>query len=89
MEHAGSDSESQSSPEQAAVILTPGSERTVDIWRQTGGFPFPDLHVFPPPPAQAYSQNELRLIHHLSTISNDLLLNGTSNLTIWTQKLPK
>lgn len=84
-----SDSESQPSPEQPNVILTPNSEHRVDLWQQTGGFPFPDLHVYPQPATQEYSKNELRLIEHLSSISNDLLINGTSNLTIWTQRLPK
>lgn len=89
MENLSSDSESQPSPEQPTVLLTPGSESRVDIWQQTGGFPFPELHVFPQPQTQEYSKNELRLIEHLSAISNELMLKGTSNLTIWTQKLPK
>lgn len=89
METFPSDSDSQPSPEQPTILLTPNSESRVELWQQTGGFPYPDLHVFPQPPIQEYSRNELRLIEHLSAISNDLLMNGTSSLTIWTQKLPK
>lgn len=89
MENLGSESDTQPSPEQAAVALTPGTERRIDLWQQTGSFPYPDLQVFPPPPTHEYSKNELRLIHHLSSISNDLLLNGSTKLTIWTQKMPK
>ena len=89
MENLGSDSEGQSSPEQPSLVLTPESENRVDLWQQTGGFPYPNLQVFPQPHTQEYSKNELRLIHHLSSISNELQLRGTSNLTIWTQKLPK
>lgn len=89
MEGAGSDVEGQGSPEQPAILLTPGSENRVEQWQQTGGFPYPDLQVFPVPPTQEYSKNDLRLLHHLSAISNDLMIKGTSNLTIWTQKMPK
>lgn len=89
LENVGSDTEGQSSPEQPCVLLTPSSESRLEQWQQTGGFPYPDLQVFPPPPTQEYSKNDLRLIHHLSTISNDLMLKGTSNMTVWTQKIPK
>lgn len=89
METVGSDTESQHSPEQPSLVLTPGTEQRIDLWQQTGSFPYPDLHVFPPPQTHEYSKTELRLIHHLSSISNDLLLKGTTNLTIWTTKMPK
>ncbi len=89
MENIGSDSESQHSPEQSTVMLTPGSENRVDVWQQSGNYPFPDLQVFPAPQAQEYSKNELRLIHHLSAISNELLLKGSTSLTMWSQKMPK
>ncbi|KAK6398462.1 hypothetical protein LTR65_000013 [Meristemomyces frigidus] len=89
MEAIGSDSETQNSPEQPSLVLTPGTEQRVDLWQQTGSFPYPDLQVFPPPHTQEYSKNELRLIHHLTSVSNDLLLKGTTNLAIWTQKMPK
>lgn len=89
MENIGSDSDSQPSPEQPPVALTPGSETRIDIWQQTGSFPYPDLQVFPTPETHEYSKNELRLIHHLSSISNDLLLKGSTNITIWAQMMPK
>ena len=89
METLGSELESQSSPEQSTLALTPGSEQRVETWQQTGDFPYPDLRVFPPPQSGEYSRIELRLIHHLSSISNDLQVRGTTGLTIWTQKLPK
>ena len=89
MENIGSDSEDGSSPEQAAVMLTPGSESRVDLWQQSGNYPFPDLSVFPPPAAHEYSKNDLRLLHHLSSISNDLLIKGSTGFTMWSQKMPK
>lgn len=89
METIGTEGDGEQSPEQSAVVLTPNSESGVDLWQQTGCFPYPDLHVFPPPPIHEYTKNELRLIHHLSTVSNDLLSKGTPGLTLWTEKIPK
>ncbi|KAK5707824.1 hypothetical protein LTR97_000362 [Elasticomyces elasticus] len=89
MKRSRNDTEGQGSPEQPSMLLTPGSESRIDLWQQTGSFPYPDLQVFPPPQTHEYSKNELRLIHHLSSISNDLLLKGTSHLTVWTPKMSK
>ena len=89
MESVGSDAESQSSPEQVSLVFTPSTENRIDLWQQTGSFPYPGLQVFPPPQTHEYSKNELRLMDHLSSISSDLMLKGTTNLTIWTQKVPK
>lgn len=89
MDNVGSDAEQQSSPEQSAVQLTPGSEGRVDLWQQTGVFPYSELQVFPPPPTHEYSRNDLRLMHHLSSISNDLRLKGSTNLTLWTHRMPR
>lgn len=90
MENMGSDMQSQSgSPEQSSLVFTPESERRVDLWQQTGSFPYSDLNVFPLPSTQEYSKTDLQLIHHLSSISNDLLLNNSNELTLWTHKLPK
>lgn len=84
-----SDSDSVPSPEQASVLLSPNSEQRVEAWQHTGGFPFPELNVYPQPPVQELSRNELRLIQHLSSISSDLHANGNASLTIWAQKLPR
>jgi hypothetical protein len=90
MESVGSDTQSQSgSPEQLPLAFTPAAESRLDLWQQTGSFPYPELNVFPQPSAHEYSKTDLRLIHHLSSISNDLLLNNSNNLTLWTQKMPK
>ncbi|KAF2764131.1 hypothetical protein EJ03DRAFT_40569 [Teratosphaeria nubilosa] len=89
METMGSDTESQHSPEQQSIALTPGTEQRLDDWAQSGSFPYPELGVYPYPQAQNLSKNDLRLIHHLSSVSNDLLLKGITNLSVWTQKMPK
>lgn len=86
----GTEVQSQNgSPEQLPLVFTPGTESRVDLWQQTGSFPYPDLNVFPPPSPQEHSKTDLRLMHHLSSISNDLLLNNCNNMTLWTHKLPK
>lgn len=89
MESIESETEGQGSPEGSGVSLTPGSENRVAQWQQTGGFPYPDLQVSPAPLPQQYTRDELRLMHHLSAISNDLMVKGTSNLTVWTEKMPR
>ncbi|KAK4995145.1 hypothetical protein LTR66_004972 [Elasticomyces elasticus] len=89
MEHVCSDSDNQKSPEQAPLILTPETEKNIELWQQTGDFPYPNLQAFPPPEVQSYSRTELRLIHHLSSVSNALLVNRTSKFTLWTDAMPK
>jgi hypothetical protein len=89
MENVESDTEGQQSPEQSPLVFTDGAESQIEQWAQTGIFPFPGLQVFPPPQVQDFSMVELRLIHHICSISNDLGLKGVSNLTLWTRKMPK
>jgi hypothetical protein len=90
LEATGSDSESaQHSPEQHSLSFSPSTESKIEHWQSTGSFPYPDLQVFPPPPTQEYSKNELRLIHHLTSVSNELRSKGVSMLTTWTEKVPK
>lgn len=89
MESIGIDEQSQGSPEQSSIVFTPDTESRIDLWQQTGSFPYPELQVFPPPQTHEYSKTDLRLIHHLSSVSNDLLLTGSTGLTLWTQKMPK
>ncbi|OCL04102.1 hypothetical protein AOQ84DRAFT_417008 [Glonium stellatum] len=81
--------ESPKSPQQPNLLWTPEIEATVELWRQTGDFPFPELRVYPQPQWRAYSKTELRLIHHLSSISNEMFRSRTSKLTVWTDLMPK
>lgn len=89
METFGGENDDQQNQEQPFLVLSPEFESRVDHWQQTGSFPFPKLHVFPPPPVHEYTKNELRLLYHLSNVCNDLLLNGTTGTTLWTEKMPK
>lgn len=76
-------------PNQANLLWTPEIEKTVNNWRATGQFPFPDLHIFPQPQWHSLSKTDLRLIYHLSSITSELQSSRTSKLTIWTDLMPK
>ncbi|KAF2124800.1 hypothetical protein P153DRAFT_301348 [Dothidotthia symphoricarpi CBS 119687] len=81
--------ESPQSPQQPNLLWTPEIETTIELWRQTGEFPFPELRVYPQPQWRAYTKTELRLIHHLTSISNEMFRNRTSTMTLWTDMMPK
>jgi hypothetical protein len=73
----------------ANLLWTPEIEKTVDIWRQTGAFPFPELPVFPQPQWGLLSKVELRLVHHIAQICCEVDRNRTSKTTLWTDLMPK
>jgi hypothetical protein len=76
-------------PQQANLLWTPEIERSVDVWRQTGEFPFPELQRFPQPQWKNYNRTDLRLIHHLSSIANEMFRARTSKLTLWSEHMPQ
>ncbi len=75
--------------QEADLLWTPEIEKTVHVWRSTGQFPFPDVNVFPQPQWSDLTKTELRLVYHIASICNDLQVNRTSKLTIWTEMMPK
>ncbi|ORY16362.1 hypothetical protein BCR34DRAFT_476268 [Clohesyomyces aquaticus] len=81
--------DSPKSPQQPNLLWTPEIDATIELWRQTNEFPFPELRVLPQPQWRAFSKTDLRLIHHLSSISNEMFRHRTSRLTIWTDMMPK
>jgi hypothetical protein len=81
--------ESPQSPRQPNLLWTPEIEATIELWRQTGEFPFPELRVYPQPQWRALTTTDLRLVHHLSSISNEMFRNRTSKSTLWTDMMPK
>ncbi|KAF2120165.1 hypothetical protein BDV96DRAFT_485870 [Lophiotrema nucula] len=81
--------ESPKSPQQPNLLWTPEIDATIEVWRQTGEFPFPEMRVYPQPQWRLYPKTDLRLIHHLASISNEMFRNRTSKLTIWTDLMPK
>ncbi|GAB7355101.1 hypothetical protein MBLNU459_g5682t1 [Dothideomycetes sp. NU459] len=83
------EAEARASPEQVSLPTTPDMEQSLDMWQQTGTFPYPELQVFPTPRPHDHSRTELLLIHRLSSLSRSLLVNGTSDLTVWASKVPR
>ncbi|TVY26327.1 Sterol uptake control protein [Lachnellula hyalina] len=75
-------------PEKADLLWTPEIEADIQRWQQTGNFPFPDLYIFPAPSPQFFSVEDLRLIHHVASISSELGAHDASNFTIWTRQIP-
>lgn len=75
-------------PERADLMWTPQIEAEIERWQQTGIFPFPDLYVYPAPFPQFFSYEDLRLIHHVSSISSELGSHDANNFTIWTRQVP-
>ncbi|KAF2241196.1 hypothetical protein BU26DRAFT_182699 [Trematosphaeria pertusa] len=81
--------ESPKSPQQPNLLWTPEIDATIELWRQTGEFPFPELRVYPQPQWRIFPKTDLRLVHHLASISNEMFRNRTSKLTLWTDMMPK
>ena len=75
-------------PEKADLLWTPQIESEIERWQQTGIFPFPDLYIYPAPNPQFYSFEELRLLHHVASISSELSIYDVGNFTIWTRQIP-
>ncbi|KAF2641989.1 hypothetical protein P280DRAFT_396759 [Massarina eburnea CBS 473.64] len=80
--------ESPKSPQHPNLLWTPEIDATIELWRQTGEFPFPDLRVYPQPQWRIFPKTDLRLIHHISSISNEMFRNRMSKLTLWTDLMP-
>ncbi|KAF2104282.1 hypothetical protein NA57DRAFT_62917 [Rhizodiscina lignyota] len=74
---------------QANLLWTPEIEKTVETWRQTGEFPFPELNIFPQPQWSAFTRIDLRLLHHIAQICCEVNRNRTSKITLWTELMPK
>jgi hypothetical protein len=80
--------ERAATPEKADLLWTPKIEADIERWQQTGSFPFPDLYIYPAPSPQFFSFEDLRLIHHVASISSELGIHDASNFTIWTRQVP-
>ncbi|KAK7187947.1 hypothetical protein DPSP01_003163 [Paraphaeosphaeria sporulosa] len=81
--------ESPRSPQQPNLLWTPEIDATIEQWRQTGVWPFDHLPVYPQPQWRVFPKTDLRLVHHVATISNEMFSHRTSKLTLWTDMMPK
>lgn len=78
----------RATPDRPDLLWTPEIEAQIELWQQTGEFPFPSLYILPAPSPQFFSVEDLRLIHHVASISWDLNLHDAGNFTIWTGQIP-
>jgi len=76
-------------PDKPDLQWTPEIEAQIDRWKQTGLFPFPSLSVYPGPAPHLLTTDELRLIHHVASISHQMMELGAGKFTLWTQQIPK
>lgn len=69
-------------------MWTPEIEVAIEQWHITGVFPFPSLNIFPTPPPQFLSAEEMRLLYHVASISNQLGTIDANGFTLWTRQIP-
>ncbi|KAM7215107.1 oxidase assembly protein 2, variant [Rhypophila decipiens] len=75
-------------PEKPDLMWTPENEAAIEEWRQTGVFPFPSLNIYPAPSPELLTNEELRLIHHVASISHQMIEIGANGFTMWTRQIP-
>ncbi|KAL2131334.1 hypothetical protein VTI74DRAFT_5258 [Chaetomium olivicolor] len=76
------------SPDKPDLMWTPEIEATIDQWRRTGMFPFPSLGIYPAPAPQLLTVEDLRLIHHVASISHQMQEIDANDFTLWTRQIP-
>ncbi|KAK4127439.1 hypothetical protein N657DRAFT_210598 [Parathielavia appendiculata] len=76
------------SPDKPDLMWTPETEATIDQWRRTGVFPFPSLGIYPAPAPELLTLEDLRLIHHVASISHQMQELDASDFTLWTRQIP-
>jgi hypothetical protein len=75
-------------PDKPDLMWTPEIEATIDQWQRTGVFPFPSLNIYPTPAPERLSTEQLRLIHHVASISHQMMEMGAGEFTLWTRQIP-
>ena len=68
--------------------MTPQIQRELDDWKKSGVYPFPSLGVDNQPSPLRYSETDLRLIHHISSVAAQMQAAEPSNSSIWTKRVP-
>ncbi|KAM3067176.1 hypothetical protein ACMFMG_011729 [Clarireedia jacksonii] len=70
------------------LMWTSQIETEIRSWQKIGRSSFLSLCVLPAILFETLSFEELRLIHHLASISSELSASNSSNFTIWVRKIP-
>jgi len=76
------------SPDKPDLMWTPEIEATIDQWRRTGMFPFPRLGIYPAPSPERLTTEDLRLIHHVASICDQMQELDANDFTLWTRQIP-
>ncbi|KAI5817316.1 hypothetical protein BZA77DRAFT_245301 [Pyronema omphalodes] len=70
------------------LAMNPQIQGELDTWRETGVYPFPSLELGNQPIPSRYSQTDLRLIHHISSIAAQMQAAEPGNSALWTKRVP-
>ncbi|RMD42666.1 hypothetical protein DV735_g2444, partial [Chaetothyriales sp. CBS 134920] len=68
--------------------MSPELQQRLDHWRLTGDSPLVELRSSDPVYWTRFSTLDLRLIHHIVTLSSDMQARGYSQCTPWASKMP-
>lgn len=79
---------SSKSPQAADLLWNADAEQDIERWRATGGLPWPEMHFRPRVPIADFSTTELRLLHHIASVSTQMQRHDASKFTIWTHQVP-
>lgn len=82
------DAKRSATPDKPDLMWTPEVEASIADWKRTGIFPFPALDVYPAPVPSHYSDEDLRLIHHVASLYDTLAAMDANNFTLWTRHIP-
>lgn len=69
------------------LLTSPQLQQALDTWRLTGESPLPELKKSDLTYWTRFSTIDLRLIHHITTLSSDLYARGYSQCIPWTSKM--
>jgi hypothetical protein len=70
------------------VMMTPDLQKQLDNWRLSGEPILPELRTADPTYWTRFSTIDLRLIHHIVTLTSDLHNGNYSSCTAWAAKMP-
>ncbi|KIW99800.1 uncharacterized protein Z518_10728 [Rhinocladiella mackenziei CBS 650.93] len=65
------------------LLMSPELQTQLDNWRMTGESPLPELQMHDTVYWTRFSTIDLRLIHHVVTLSTDMNNRGYSTCTVW------
>ena len=71
------------------LLWTPQIEREVELWQQTGVFPFPELGLRSYDQFRRLSSVDLRLVHHISNVYRDMQSIDFIHCSLWANEIPK